>query len=255
MSRALVLHQFPISHYCEKIRWVLEHKGLPYAVKNQVPGMHMLVNHRLVGRGSVPVLVDGGHAIGESSDIALYLDDQYPQHNLVPRASVERAEVLSLEAYFDEHAGPAVRRYVYGYVLRDVGLFRRVFGNGYGAASRAALALVSLPVSKQIRKMYKVSAAGNEEALVTIERVIERLEQLTGGDPDRYLVGDTLTLADVTAASLLGPLLAPPESPWAFDLPIPELTAQRDALRTRAAGRWVMRRYQSDRRRVEADAR
>lgn len=248
MPRTLILHQFPISHYCEKIRWVLEHKGLPYAVRNQVPGVHLLVNRRLVGRGSVPVLVDGGHAVGESSDIALYLDDQYPQHNLVPRASVERAEVLSLEAYFDEHAGPAVRRYVYGYVLSDVDVFWRVFARGYGPLARSVLRLGAVPIAARIRQMYQVGAAGNDEAMTTIERVIERLEQLTGGDPDRYLVGDTLTLADVTAASLLGPLLAPPESPWAFDLPIPALNAQRDALRARAAGRWVLRRYQNDRR-------
>ena len=250
MPRTLLLHQFPISHYCEKIRWVMDHKGLAYAIKNQVPGMHILVNHRLVGRGSVPVLVDGRHAIGESSDIALYLDDQYPERTLVPRAADERAAVLALEAYFDEHAGPAVRRYIYGFVLRDVTLLRRGFLRGYAGLSRRVLSLAATPIAGRIAAMYKVGGSSSEEALEGIERALTRLEELTRGDPGRYLVGDRLTLADVTAASLLGPLLAPPHSPWNFEIPIAELNTLRETLRARPGGRWVMQRYAQDRRAI-----
>jgi glutathione S-transferase len=248
MPRTLLLHQFPISHYCEKIRWVMDHKGLAYAIKNQVPGVHILVNQRLVGRGSVPVLVDGGHAIGESSDIALYLDDQYPERQLVPRASEERDAVLALEAYFDEHAGPAVRRYIYGFVLRDVTLFRQLFLRGYGGLSRLVLRFAATPLAGRIAAMYKVGGTGSDEALAGIERALSRLEELTRGDPSRYLVGDRLTLADITAASLLAPLLAPPHSPWDLELPVTELNTLRATLRERPAGRWVMERYAKDRR-------
>lgn len=247
MPRPLLVHQFPISHYCEKIRWVLDHKQLPYTVKNQLPGIHLLVNQRLVGRGSVPVLVDGGHAIGSSSDIALYLDDQYPARQLIPREPEDRAEVLSLEAYFDEHAGPAVRRYVYGFVLRDVGLFRRVFLRGYTGVPRLLGAAIATPIVKQIAAMYRVGSQGTRESIEVIGRVLARLEELIDGDPTRYLVGDKLTLADITAASLLGPLVAPEQSPWSYDLKVSALAERREALRARPAGQWILQRYARDR--------
>ena len=43
------LYQFPISHYCEKTRWHLDAKGLPYVTKNLVPGVHRLVLRRSLG--------------------------------------------------------------------------------------------------------------------------------------------------------------------------------------------------------------
>ncbi|VAW80072.1 hypothetical protein MNBD_GAMMA15-1204 [hydrothermal vent metagenome] len=37
----MTLYQFPISHYCEKIRWALDYKGLPYTTINPLPGSHI----------------------------------------------------------------------------------------------------------------------------------------------------------------------------------------------------------------------
>src|SRR5690348_13649193 len=82
-----VLHQFPISHYCEKTRWHLDLKGLSYGIKNLLPGAHAVINKRRVGMASVPVLIDGDRAIGDSSDIALYLEERYSQAPLVPKGA------------------------------------------------------------------------------------------------------------------------------------------------------------------------
>lgn len=239
----LVLHQFPISHYCEKIRWVLDHKLLHYRVKNQFPGMHVLVNKRLVGRGTVPLLIDRHHAVGNSSQIALYLDDQFPEGPLIPREPELRARVLELEAYFDEQVGPPVRTFAYSYVLRDASVFRELFFRHYPRNARWVAKLVASPLSWQIGKMYGVGQKGVDSALHAIEQAATRLEQLTGGDPSRYLVGAALSLADVTAASLLGPLVAPEGSPWDPAPLLPELLAQRDSMRARPAGRWLLARY------------
>jgi glutathione S-transferase len=243
----ITLYQFPISHYCEKIRWVLEHKGIAYAVKNQFPGPHAFTNRRRVGRSTVPLLIDGHHAIGNSSDIALYLDDQFPERRLIPHEPEQRARVLALEAYFDEQAGPAVRRYVYSFVTRRADLFRQVFFRGYDSARRTAGALTSRVLVKAIGGMYRVNDVSAAESLAILEAVFARVESLTDGDPERYLCGPDLTLADITAASLLAPLVAPENSPWAVEISIPEVLALRERLRARDGGRWVLARYAQNR--------
>jgi len=246
----LVLHQFPLSHYCEKIRWVLDHKQLRYSVNNQFPGVHALVNRRLVGRPEVPVLIDGHHAIGNSSDIALYLDDQFPDERLIPGSSEARSRVLALEGYFDEQAGPAVRRFVYSFVTARPRLFKQLFFNGYSELARGFGQLTGAAIAKQIARMYRVAGSA-AETRVLIEQSCDRLEQLTDRDPERYLVGDSLTLADVTAASLLGPLVGPPGSPWDLPLDVPELVELRGAIRARPCGNWILARYARDRRRLK----
>ena len=61
--------------------------------------------------------------------------------------------------------------------------------------------------------------------------------------PSGYLVGDAFTVADLTAAALFTPVLAPPERPFApraVTAPVQEL---RDELAARPGGAWVAEMY------------
>jgi len=243
-----VLLQFPISHYCEKTRWHLDLKGLAYEVRNVLPGFHLPVTWRLGTDRTVPVLIDGASAIGDSTAIALHLEASYPRAPLVPLSGVDRERVLQIEAYFDDALGPAVRKWLYGEAMKTPGMLRSLFFRGYGSMGRAAGYFIAGILEYEIRRRYRIDEGGVVEASRDIEAAVDRLEQWVDGDPERYLVGDGLTLADVAAASLLAPLVAPPASPWLADQPIPSALAERrQALRERPAGKWVLKRYARDR--------
>ncbi|HEX7671563.1 MAG TPA: glutathione S-transferase family protein [Polyangiaceae bacterium] len=246
---ARVLHQFPISHFCEKTRWHLDAKGLAYEVKDLFPGFHAVVNRRLVGRPTVPLLMDGDRAIGDSTAIALYLEEKYPGPSLIPTDPGLRSRVLELEEYFDGTFGPEVRRWIYGQALLTSGLVPKLFfGSGYSPALKTVGRALGFVLSTTIRRMYRINAASVAKSSDRIAAAADRLEELVGGDPRRHLVGEAFTLADLTAASLLGPLVGPPQSPWA-DLPDapPAVVARREEMRSRVAGQWVMERYARDR--------
>ncbi len=93
-----------------------------------------------------------------------------------------------------------------------------------------------------VRRDYGVSQASADEGLAGIRAAMDRVEsELDGGD---YLVGDAFSVADLAAASLFTPLLAPEGRPWAPKTLVPELRGVREELEARPGGAWVHRMYE-----------
>jgi glutathione S-transferase len=239
-----VLYQFPVSHYCEKARWVLDYKALPYRVYNQLPGPHAYINAFRTGRPTVPVLVDAGKALSGSHAIALHLEATATAAPLVPKSAASRALLDETVEYFDEVVGPAVRRYVYGLITPRTALFRDVFFKDYGPLARKFGRGMAVPVSKAIAKMYSVDAPSARGLPDLMRAAADRVE-LRLRDGSKFLLEDSFSLADITVASLLGPLVGPSGSPWAFDLEIPEFQAIRAEFRARPIGKYIADRYAS----------
>jgi glutathione S-transferase len=245
------LYQFPISHFCEKARWLLDAKGLAYNLVNLMPGPHRRVTQRLVkGSGSVPVLVDGATVLGDSTEIALHLERTYPTPPLLPPPGPGRDRALELEAYFDETAGIHVRRWAYGHII-DGGTNLGALMFGAYPTPQRWIGRAMIPLIKVIlRRQYRIFPHKVEESRVKMLAGLERLERELGGDPSRYLVGSSLTIADITAASLYSPIILAENSPYAprpeVEMPGPILEL-RKALLERPAGQWLQRLYQQDR--------
>jgi glutathione S-transferase len=248
------LYQFPISHYCEKTRWNLDAKGLPYVIENLLPGAHRRVTKRLTkgGRGTVPVLVDKGTVVADSTDIALHLEQAYPSAPaLVPASGPERERVLELESYFDE-MGKHVRRWAYAHLFDSGADIKPLMFGAFPAPLRLVGALMFPLVKAFIRRQYQLSADKVEESRVKLLEGLERLEREIQGDPSRYLAGASLSIADITVASLYGPLIAAEGSPYAArpgEVPPPAIAELRAAVLARPAGQWLLRRYREDRQR------
>lgn len=247
-----LLYQFPISHYCEKTRWNLEAKGLPYEVKNLVPGVHRLAVKRLTGKGTVPVLLDRGKYIADSGAIAAYLEQAYPDKPLLPAGEADRARALEIEVFFSKNAGRAVRQWLYGQLVQTPGSAVAVMLEEYPLPVRFLGRAISSRIEGALRKQYRLNPEGLAAASATIVAAFERIEQETQSDPTRYLVGQALSLADITAASLLAPLVAPPGSTWDSEegrgRSTEAIRAFRAELSSRPGWAWVLARYAHDRR-------
>ena len=74
---------------------------------------------------------------------------------------------------------------------------------------------------------------------------MDRLEaELDGRD---HLVGDTFSVADLTAAALFTPLIRPPERPFMPDAVSPPLEQFGDELMDRPGGQWILDTYRRHR--------
>ena len=94
-----ILYQFPLSHFCEKARWLLDHKELDYNAQNLIPGVHRAFAKLKTGQNKLPILRDQDQWIADSTQIALYLDEVYPEHTLLRPDPTQRNEALRLTSW------------------------------------------------------------------------------------------------------------------------------------------------------------
>ena len=129
-----------------------------------------------------------------------------------------------------------------------VGPFEALFTHGQPAVTRALLR-AGFPILRvAMRRRFEIRAESASHSHAMIAAGIDRLEREVS--PSGYLVGDSFTVADLTAAALLYPVARPPEFPYALvdDDELPRSWREfLDSLRQRPGGRWVAEIYRRHR--------
>src|SRR5262249_19627585 len=131
-----VLWHLKVSPYNEKVRWALDYKHVPHARRAAVPGRHRAIARELTGGHTLPVLVIGGEAIGDSTRIIEALERPHPEPALYPADPTERRRALEIEDFFDEELGPYLRLLVVHHALESPKLLLGMFFPGLPAGRR-----------------------------------------------------------------------------------------------------------------------
>ena len=206
----LELYQFELSHFSEKVRLVLDYKGLAYRKIEVVPGVGQFDLFRISGQRQVPVLKDGNKVITDSTAIALYLDKTYPDRPIIPTDPQKKATCLLLEQWADNSIGVKGRSILLE-GLKSSSLRTSIlpsgtpdlFKNLVGSIPTEAIDLLGMGVGLTPDAMRAAKA----EMHRSLESICMLLAQ------NSYLTGDTPTLADLTVAGLTL-LLKIPEGPY-----------------------------------------
>lgn len=181
------LYHTPLSPFCRKVRMMLKEKGLEFELVCENPWDRKLDLFALNPAGEVPVLVeDNGTVISGGYSISEYLEETYPEVNLIGRTPSERAEVRRLIGWFDHK---------FDYDVTQNILFEKIFKHYFGHGE---------PNSTAIR-------IGQQNILYHLDYI----GHLAG---ERYfLAGDTPTLADLAAAAHLSALDYIGDVPWSYN--------------------------------------
>lgn len=198
----LRLIQIPFSHNCIKVRLALEHKGLEHTLEN-IPPVDRASPRRASGQGLVPVLVDAGRAISDSTAILLHLEERFPEPPLVPRDRALRADCLVLEDWADERFMALSRRIAYFNVLSRPGLLGRIFFPELSGWRRSFQERIG---RRLVAKRFRISASRHVVDLAVAKVASQVAVDRLGGRP--YLVGAGLTIADLALATMSAPLAA-----------------------------------------------
>lgn len=217
----ITLYQFPISHYCEKIRWALDYKGLDYQIKNLMPGLHLKVTTKMARRSHVPILDHDGVIVQGSSKIVDYLDDTFPEKKLTPVNPQEAQLAREWEHFLDEEIGVHLRRYVYHTLLDYPAITIDLLTQGAPWWGKPLFKVIYPKVAKTMRKHMKIDAAGAAESRQRVEAALDRINAAIADQP--FLAGSRFSRADLTAAALLAPLFMPAKYglKWPAQLPEP----------------------------------
>jgi glutathione S-transferase len=196
----IVLYQFEISPFCDKVRRILHVKGQPYEIR-EIPVSQSLRRVRQVNRiGKLPCLDHDGHRVADSSDIARYLDQKFPQPALLPSDPGERALCHVLEDWADESLyfyemalrftiPHNARRFVPALVAHDPPWFQR-------------LAEYVVPrIMRRITRSQGVGRKPRDMLLRDVERQIRAVAALLG--EGQWLVGGSLSVADIAVFAQL----------------------------------------------------
>ncbi|MGD8592497.1 MAG: glutathione S-transferase family protein [Gammaproteobacteria bacterium] len=203
----LILYQFPVSHYCEKVRWALDFKGLEYQVTNLLPGAHIKFVQSIAPKTEVPVLRHDTKIIQGSSEIITYLDRVFPDKSLTPSDPALKQQVLDWETFADENIGPHTRLYCYHFLLDNPDIVVPLLSHGQPWHKRWVFRIIFPKVRVKLRKFMHINDRTAEISLKKLKRAIDKLAAELATKP--FLSGDQFTRADLAAASLLAPLCTP----------------------------------------------
>jgi glutathione S-transferase len=243
-----VLYHLEISHYNEKARWALDYKNVPHERRTPIPMLHTVRALAMTGKPTLPILKLNGKAIGDSTRIIEALEREYPEPPLYPKDGGDRRRALELEDHFDEELGPYIRRWLFHESLEGMepdAFVEGAMGNAPVAVKKFMKA--SSPVAARVLKLrYGISDDGAQAARGKVLSALDRVEQEV--QPSGYLVGDGFTVADLTAAALLFPLVRPPEAPHRVEGPLPPaFVSFRNSVADRRAFKWVEEIYREHR--------
>lgn len=164
---SLTVYGAPLSPFVRKVRLFLAEKSLDYQLEIILPFGQPAWYRDMSPLGRIPALKDGDFTLADSSVICQYLDDKYPtQSSLLGQTVEQRAQVRWLEKYADYELAP----------LCTFTVFR----------NRALKPSMGQECDE---------AAVQKALLEKLPPHFDYLEKCLGSA--HYLVGDSLTLADL----------------------------------------------------------
>ena len=213
MAVPLVFYQIPWSHYCDKVRWALDLKEIPYEA----------INYKIFGRTKglerspkampklMPMIEDDNQFRYDSTPILLYLDEKYPQlsKELFPSSSSEdRQRVIDTCLRLDSELGLYSRRIAYVEMLNEKSsalsiLLGEKFSWAYNPDDIRSR-LISPFISCFMIARFRLHRIREEHLREKTESIL--LEIGDRLSTNTYLVGEQFSAADLTFCSLVKPL-------------------------------------------------
>ncbi|WP_109441196.1 glutathione S-transferase family protein [Acinetobacter haemolyticus] len=196
----VTLHQWEISPFCQKVAKMLKFKGIEFETINYNGVLGAKVP-KLSKVGKVPVLDINGQRIQDSTRIARYLDEAYPDlPRLYPLDPMQKAYVELWEDWADE----LLYFYEIHFRVSDPDALDHAVAISAQGRPKHEVILMKPLLKSALSFQLKMQGTGRmAKADIEAEfiRHLERIELVLSATG--WLVGDQKTVADIAVASQL----------------------------------------------------
>lgn len=198
----IIIYQYEISPFSDKVRRVLKLKGLQYSAEE------VLVSKAKKWKNvsptlKFPALRYDGKIIVDSSDIISHLDEKHPEPRLTPQSPKQRAWAHILEDWADESL------YFYDLAIRsktnNVGL---LVDDLIQHESRLNQKILNYAIPAGARKIAHVQGLGRKDNKTLDSEIRSHFAAIeTLLEDSEYLCGSEISIADIAIVSMLHVLI------------------------------------------------
>ena len=195
----IVLHQWEMSPFCNKVRRCLRHKGLEFETVNY-NGLKARRVAKLAPAGTLPVMDFDGERVCDSKHIVRFLDQKLPKRPLIPSEPQARAAAI----LWDDWAAQSLYFYEVRFRMLDVDARRKALDLICEGRPTFERALVGRYFRAHFPKKLREQGIGRltaEEAESNFFELMEVIDQLLDGRP--WLAGTERSVADHAVAAQL----------------------------------------------------
>ena len=202
----ITLYQFKHSAFCLKTRMALHAKNLTYRIDEISPAVGQIEIFKISGQKQLPVIMDdNGQVISDSSNICEYIDTKNANNPLFPLDPMECSQSKIIEDWADTTMATVCKQ----------ALIKSAFEN---PQLRAALLPNELPSS--IRGIFEKLPFNNlskisnvvlsNKSNIELQKILESLSKSLINK--KFIIGESLTIADISIAAQLSLLKFPTSS-------------------------------------------
>ncbi len=237
----------------EIAKWALDSKRILYKDVPHAPGLYVSVINKLTGQKgnwNNPVLLTTDALLYTVPSIIQYLDQRsLLSDRLIPETNNEREQVLELYHKFSTELAGCLSEYVYAHILPYRKFAIPLFTARVPLIEKLIFKIAYPILRKALVKGLGIENSSNEQRLLEIKKIFSYVDEILS-DGRKYLVGNSLTIADISFASIAAPLILPDE----FGAVATKINQVPDELRqvilemrATRAGQFILRLYREDR--------
>jgi len=200
----LELHQFKHSPYCLKVRMALAAKKLEYRTVEITPAIGQIDIFQKTGQKKLPVLFDKETIIHDSSSIIRHLEKIEIEPKLIPEGIKEASQAQIIENWADTTLAKSIKIVFLEELTKNPILISSLFTNEIAESMQKLLFNIPTKIPSQISGLI------NLKEKESLKQNLKYLSNLI--DQENFLIGEKLSIADISVASQLSLLKFPNSS-------------------------------------------
>jgi glutathione S-transferase len=195
----LILHQFHLSPFNEKVQRLLNFKGVPFEEKYwRIADRGKIL--KISPTGKLPALEHDGRIVCDSTDMVHYLEEKFPNRPLIPAHPKPAGMVHVLEDWADESLYFYEMRLRFGTPGNQERNIPRLIANE-PPALRWLLGHLLPRVLRKTTATQGIGRKSRDQLQVDTERHIAAVAGLLG--EDEWLLANRITLADLAVYAMM----------------------------------------------------